>query len=981
MVSGLDYLRALRDCCQDEAAFERLRALLNLADGSARLSLEARSVDAHSEDAHSVEERYRAMLDAIPDLMFRFDRQGHYLDCEGKQVVTLPREEIIGKHVTEILPPDVAEICLAAIRRTLETGRLQTCAYQLWVDGTLRDYEARLVVSGQDEVLSVVQDVTECQRVESDLQASEDRLRCFFEATFEAVIIHNFQQVLDVNPAAVELLGYPAEELIGMPVINLIAPESQEMVREKWRSLAHPDDSYSYEATGIRKDGSRFFGVVFAKGIQYRGQQARVASIRNITARKQAELRYQAMLNAIPDLMFRINLDGIYLDSKAEHDSDLLMPAKDLVGRSIYDVLPHDVAEQRMEYVRRAIATGEIQVFEYQLQLKHPSRYATTQTDCDPYLRDYEARVVVSGEDEALVIVRDISERKRSEAALRQSEEKFSKAWRSSPNPMSIATLLDGRMIDCNDGFLEVTGYTRDEVIGRQVHDLKVWANPGDRNKMVTLLQRDGSVHNLEHRLRTRSGEVREGLFSAEIIEINGEQCLIDTIVDITELKQAQAQLLATTERDRLLGEIALRIRQSLDLEQILNTTVEEVRRVLKADRVTIGLDLEDRRGQIVAESVDSRWPSMKGLIIEDTEYLEETRRGFAKREVEVVNDVDTSDHPRATRALTEFQVRAWLAVPIMLGNDFFGLLVVDQCDNSRQWRTEEIEFLVQLGTQVSIAIQQSKLYEQVRELNTSLEQKVRERTLELQQKNEELLELNALKDEFLNAFSHDLRTPVMGISLVINNLLNQPGDTIPISRAMLERMLQSNDYQLQLIKSLLEAHSVETRGVSLNYELVQLSLLIQVIAEDLEPLVAKNHATLRNEVPPDLPLVNADSMQIRRVFENLITNALNHNPPGICITISAAVEGDLIRFTIQDDGVGMAPETCDRLFTRYSRGPNSRHSTGVGLGLYLARQIITAHGGQIGVTSTPGSGATFWLTLPLAIPPGANPTPEEDLA
>ncbi|GAB4136631.1 MAG: hypothetical protein Fur0046_10230 [Cyanobacteria bacterium J069] len=977
----MDDLQALRECCRDEAAFERLRTLLEQA-GYADREAHAESATASPRPAagdRPVEASYRAMLDAIPDLMFRLNRDGYYLDFEGKQVIKLPREALIGKHVTELLPPEVAQVCLEAIRRTLETGQLQTCAYQLWVDGELRDYEARLVVSGNDEVLSVVQDVTERQRVESHLQNSEDRLRCFFEATFEAVIIHNFQQILDVNPAAVRLLGYTAEEMIGMPVLNLVAPESLETVREQWRSLVHPEDAYSYEATGIRKDGSRFLGVVFARGIEYQGEQVRVASIRNITARKQAELRYQAMLNAIPDLMFRIRQDGTYLDCKAERDSDLLMPPRDLVGKSIYDVLPMDLATQRMQAVHRAIATGEPQVFEYQLRLSQPSKFAPAQQEGDPHLRDYEARVVVSGEDEAVVIVRDISDRKQSEAALRLSEEKFSKAWRSSPNPMSIATLLEGRMIDCNDGFLDAMGYRREEVIDQQVHDLGVWVNPSDRDRVVNLLQQHGSVHNIEYQFRIRSGEVRSGLFSAEVIEINGEPCLIDTIVDITELKQAQAQLLAATERDRLLGEIALRIRQSLDLEQILNTTVEEVRRVLKADRVTIGLDLADRRGQIVAEAVESRWRAMKGLIIEDTDYLEETRQGFVKHEVEVVNDVATSSHPRATRALTEFQVRAWLAVPITIENDMFGLLVVDQCAGPRQWQAEEIEFLEQLGTQVSIAIQQSKLYQQVRELNTGLEQKVRERTLELQQKNEELQELNTLKDEFLNAFSHDLRTPVMGISLVINNLLNQPGETIPLSRAMLERMLQSNNYQLQLIKSLLEAHSAETRGVSLHYDLVQLSLLIQVIAEDLEPLVTKNHATLQNQVPPDLPLVNADSMQIRRVFENLITNALNHNPPGICITINAAVEDDLIRFTIQDDGVGMAPETCDRLFTRYSRGPNSRHSTGIGLGLYLARQIITAHGGQIGVTSTPGTGATFWLTLPLAIPPGANPTPEED--
>lgn len=112
MVLGFDYLRALRECCRDEAAFERLRVLLNLAS----------ELEGTPPESQPVEERYRAMLDAIPDLMFRLDRQGYYLDSEGKQVVTVPREEIVGKHVADLLPPDVAEVCLAAIRQTLETG-------------------------------------------------------------------------------------------------------------------------------------------------------------------------------------------------------------------------------------------------------------------------------------------------------------------------------------------------------------------------------------------------------------------------------------------------------------------------------------------------------------------------------------------------------------------------------------------------------------------------------------------------------------------------------------------------------------------------------------------------------------------------------------------------------------------------------------------------------------------------------------------
>jgi len=266
-----------------------------------------------------------------------------------------------------------------------------------------------------------------------------------------------------------------------------------------------------------------------------------------------------------------------------------------------------------------------------------------------------------------------------------------------------------------------------------------------------------------------------------------------------------------------------------------------------------------------------------------------------------------------------------------------------------------------------------------VQALNAGLEQQVEERTAQLQQKMQELQQLNQLKDEFLNAFSHDLRTPIMGVSLVLKNLLNQSGDIVPITRSIVTRMLQSSEHQLQLINSLLQAHTGETQGVVLQCELMQLGLLTQVILEELEPLVVKNQATLKNLVPPDLPLVTADPLQLRRVFENLITNALNHNPPGVDLTISARVEEEMIRFNFQDNGVGMSQEVSDRLFERYVRGPKSRHSTGIGLGLYLCRQIITAHGGQIGVYSAPNIGSTFWLTLPLAISSVAQANLQED--
>ncbi len=218
----------------------------------------------------------------------------------------------------------------------------------------------------------------------------------------------------------------------------------------------------------------------------------------------------------------------------------------------------------------------------------------------------------------------------------------------------------------------------------------------------------------------------------------------------------------------------------------------------------------------------------------------------------------------------------------------------------------------------------------------------------------------------FFHAVSHDLRNPVIGTLLVLKNLQNQAGETISISRSILERMIQSGDRQVKLINSLLEAHSSEVRGVNCKCEPLQLPELIQSVTADLEPLLTQYQATVTNLVPVDLPLVSADPNQLWRVFENLIGNALKHNPPGVSLTLKATVEAQIIRCTVEDNGIGISQQQCERLFELYVRGFQSRHTPGLGLGLYLCKQIITAHGGEIDVQSSPGAGTTFWFTLPL---------------
>ncbi|MFN6537305.1 MAG: ATP-binding protein [Nostoc sp. EkiNYC01] len=243
----------------------------------------------------------------------------------------------------------------------------------------------------------------------------------------------------------------------------------------------------------------------------------------------------------------------------------------------------------------------------------------------------------------------------------------------------------------------------------------------------------------------------------------------------------------------------------------------------------------------------------------------------------------------------------------------------------------------------------------------------------------------------FFHAVSHDLRNPVLGTLMVLKNLLNSDGigdkqgiggefspllpaprpsasshSSIPMPRSILERMIQSSDRQLNLINSLMEAHISELQGIVLQLQAVQLLSIVEAASADLEPLLVQNQATLTNLVTADLPLVNADPTQLWRVFSNLIVNALRHNPPGLLLTINATPKDDKIYCTVSDNGVGITQQQSDRLFELYFRGSNIRNSVGLGLGLYLCKQIINAHGGEIGINSSPQAGATFWFTLPM---------------
>lgn len=278
----------------------------------------------------------------------------------------------------------------------------------------------------------------------------------------------------------------------------------------------------------------------------------------------------------------------------------------------------------------------------------------------------------------------------------------------------------------------------------------------------------------------------------------------------------------------------------------------------------------------------------------------------------------------------------------------------------SKPFRVEEV--LVRARTHLDI----QKLQNQLKAQNLHLQEEIRER-----QKAQEAVQV------FLHAVSHDLRNPVTGGLMVLKSLLaeaeaNQGKAIVP--QAVLQRMIHSHERQLALINSLLETQANAMEGLSLQVQPVNLHLFVKQLAADWEPVLQREEARLNLLLPDDLPPVQADLNQLCRVYENLIANALKHNPPGLTLTLRAELIQDAqppkVRCLVQDNGIGIQPEHSNTIFELYKRGNQTRRTVGLGLGLYLCRQIITAHGGEIGVESQPQEGATFWFTLPIASEP-----------
>ncbi|PSB40841.1 GAF domain-containing protein [Chamaesiphon polymorphus] len=462
----------------------------------------------------------------------------------------------------------------------------------------------------------------------------------------------------------------------------------------------------------------------------------------------------------------------------------------------------------------------------------------------------------------------------------------------------------------------------------------------------------------------------------------------IGTVVNIDERQQAQQLLQTQLDRQRLVLDMTVRIRQSLDLEEILQTTVDEVQQFLQIERVLVYKFLPDWSGKAIVESVGTEWCD---ILTHDRVYrpcgksaIDHFQQGCIIANADIYTAELDDLH---IQMLESLQIRANLAVPIFKRDKLWGLLIAHHCSEPRAWQASEIELVKQLASQVSIAIQQANLFAQAQ---TELTQR-KQAEMTLQLLNAELKQHRAvekLKDEFIGIVSHELRTPLTSMQGALGLLAMGLMDDEPAQmKQMIEIASNETERLVRLVNNILDLDKLDADRQALALEWCDAHNLLKQAIDVMTGSAAAAGVDLVLEDCPSLQIfVSPD--RILQTLTNLIGNAIKFSTPNSAISISAATLDERIpysstrvdtsqlnsssgsrqiRFAVKDCGRGIPADKLDTIFGRFQQVDvsDSRDKGGTGLGLAICKSIVEQHQGLIWAESTLGQGSTFFVTLP----------------
>lgn len=695
------------------------------------------------------------------------------------------------------------------------------------------------------------------------------------------------------------------------------------------------------------------------------------------------------ILSALPDNVYMFDQDGRFLYASRAGLQALGLQKSDIFGKTEQELgFPPELIEEHKQRRKQVFTTSEtlrgetsvptvdgVRHYEYILIPIHNAtgsvdlvvaigRDITERRQTEEELAQYRNHLeeVVAVRTAELVKInkqlnQEIVDRQTVEEALRVSQQQLSALAKRIED---IAANIPGavyRVVFQADGTPTLPFISEGIQTLSGISPAEAMANPSllceslypdDRAKFDELLQGFSEAcqpFNQEFRIVTKSGSVQWIQNTARFHRTGTGELIVDGVAfDSSERKQAEQEIQRQNQYRQLLAEITLRIRESLQIEAILQTTVAELQQLLQVDRVLFYRLLPNYKGQVVAEAGVAGWPSLLGQELVDrcfaSEYL-----GQYQQEIHAWSDVEQAGfQPCHLDMLRQFGIKANLIVPIFLKDKIWGLLFVQQCCAPRQWTRLEIELLRQLANQLSIALAQAQLLEQQTHYS------------------QQLASSNAQLEQFAYVASHDLQEPLRTLASYAKLLSRRyAGQLDEKGNRFIQYILEEALRMQALINDLLLYSRVGRQAQSIVP--CNCAVVLDIAIGQLQDAIANSDATITYG---ELPTIRADETQMVQLFQNLIGNAIKYrSQEPLVVQVGAVHQEEQWLFWVCDNGIGIDPKYAERIFVIFQRLHTQEEYPGTGIGLAIAAKIVERHGGRIWVESELGKGATFYFTIP----------------
>lgn len=571
-----------------------------------------------------------------------------------------------------------------------------------------------------------------------------------------------------------------------------------------------------------------------------------------------------------------------------------------------------------------------------------------------------------------------LTQRDQAEEAMRESEARFRAIFEAAPFGIAVAD-MQGRVLTANAALQSILGWTEDEMRGRVI--ITEFGHPEDAGesarKFIELAEGRSERYELEQRFFARDGSVMWAQLAMALVR-DGDgkpQFAIGMGMDITERKQAEAERLqllreqaarleaeAAQERLGFLAEASARLASSLDY----GTTLQQVAQAVvprMADWVT--LNLIDDNGELhqvasghtdatrerLANSMRQLYPRSQDDDTSPVMRVLRTGRPAFIPEVgpDALRAISRDDeHLRIWQSLAP---RSVIIVPLSGHQGVLGTLsLITTSDSERRFTPADVPMAEDLARRAALAVENAQLYAQAQEAIRTAEEAVRAR------------------EEFLSVAAHELKTPVTSLRGFAQLTLRALEHDRELDRERLHHALtvvnQQSDKLRRLVAQLLDISRIQSGRLQLELEEVDLSQLVNGVVAVMQQ--QSQYHTVQVNMPASQP-VRMDPLRLEQVLTNLLDNAIKYSPQGGPIDIDIwAPDPEHVTLTVRDRGPGIRPEHRAHIFERfYQAGADAEHAAGMGLGLYICREIVEMHGGSIGAEFPTDGGARFVITLP----------------